>query len=195
MILSYLSRISGPTVPRSAVKAAADWAAVDWLNSFRFVRRLRCWSDWPFKHPDCIRIAVATAREWLTFKDRTLCVMAFWTVDTGCAIDLASLRWRLRHDDWDSIRLFQGSLSCYDTPITIAICLGIPLTCVKSVYMAGSDEHLKPLRLFDIARYQGGEPTEREKEHLRTCENCLRTLETFSRQFAKPPSMRENEGC
>ena len=52
--------------------------------------------------------------------------------------------------------------------------------------MAGSDEHLKPLRLFDLARQEQTQPTEKEREHLRECEHCIRILEVFTRQFGKP---------
>lgn len=51
--------------------------------------------------------------------------------------------------------------------------------------MAGSDEHIKPLRLFDIAR-QGGSPiVDEERNHLGGCEECQRILAVFVRQFTK----------
>ena len=52
--------------------------------------------------------------------------------------------------------------------------------------MAESDEHLKPLRLFDLARHSRFEITEEERKHLRECEECERILEVFARQFNKP---------
>ena len=55
--------------------------------------------------------------------------------------------------------------------------------------MTVSDEHLEPLRLFDIARHSGTQLTEDEKRHLHTCEECRRIVEIFARQFpntAKP---------
>jgi hypothetical protein len=52
-------------------------------------------------------------------------------------------------------------------------------------FMAGSDEHLKPLRLFDLARNGGSQITEEERAHLRVCEECQRLLAVFIRQFAK----------
>jgi hypothetical protein len=51
--------------------------------------------------------------------------------------------------------------------------------------MTGSDEHLKPLRLFDLARKSGTQLTDIEKQHLRDCEECPRILEVFARQFGK----------
>jgi len=54
--------------------------------------------------------------------------------------------------------------------------------------MAESDEHLKPLRLFDISRQSGQPMTEQETQHLRACEECQRMLEVFARQHFEPPS-------
>jgi hypothetical protein len=51
--------------------------------------------------------------------------------------------------------------------------------------MAGSDEHIQPLRLFDLARQSGNQSTGKENEHLRTCEECQRIVEVFARQFDK----------
>ena len=42
--------------------------------------------------------------------------------------------------------------------------------------MSGSDEHLKPLRLFDLARGGGFEITEQDRKHLRECEERPRTF-------------------
>jgi hypothetical protein len=53
--------------------------------------------------------------------------------------------------------------------------------------MTGSDEHLKPLRLFDIARQSGPPLTEQERQHLRECDECKRIVETFARQKFNPP--------
>jgi hypothetical protein len=50
--------------------------------------------------------------------------------------------------------------------------------------MAG-DEHIKPLRLFDIARDSGSALNEQEAQHLRTCEECRRIVIVFARQFGK----------
>ncbi|HYR43270.1 MAG TPA: hypothetical protein VER98_09620 [Terriglobia bacterium] len=52
--------------------------------------------------------------------------------------------------------------------------------------MAGRDDHIKPLRLFELARQRGTQPNEQEKVHLRTCEECQRIVEVFARQFGKP---------
>jgi hypothetical protein len=52
-----------------------------------------------------------------------------------------------------------------------------------------SDDHIKPLRLFDIARGRdlgGLEPTEDEKKHLRDCTECDHIVRVFARQFNKP---------
>ena len=55
--------------------------------------------------------------------------------------------------------------------------------------MAGSQEHIKPLRLFDFSRADA-KPTEEEKEHLRICQECVGVLAIFARQFGKkrPPN-------
>jgi len=52
--------------------------------------------------------------------------------------------------------------------------------------MPESDEHLKPLRLFDLARHSRFEITEQERKHLNECEECQRVLDVFARQFTKP---------
>jgi hypothetical protein len=51
--------------------------------------------------------------------------------------------------------------------------------------MAGSDGHLKPFRLFDLALDGGSQITEEERTHLRECEECQRILATFIRQLIK----------
>jgi predicted anti-sigma-YlaC factor YlaD len=53
--------------------------------------------------------------------------------------------------------------------------------------MAGSEEHLTPLRLFDLARQSGNQASEIEQEHLQQCEECSRIIEVFARQFNKTP--------
>jgi hypothetical protein len=52
--------------------------------------------------------------------------------------------------------------------------------------MAGSDEHLKPLRLFDLAWNGGPKIIDEERKHLRECEQCRSILEMFARKFATP---------
>ena len=52
--------------------------------------------------------------------------------------------------------------------------------------MAGSDEHLKPLRLFDLARDGENKATEIERAHLLACKECQPILDVFVRQFSKP---------
>jgi hypothetical protein len=52
--------------------------------------------------------------------------------------------------------------------------------------MAGSDEHLKPLRLFDLAWNGGSKITAEERKHLHECEDCENMLEVFARLFTKP---------
>ena len=62
-------------------------------------------------------------------------------------------------------------------------------------YMARSDEHIKALRLFDLARQEGTQPTEKEMEHLRDCEHCIHILEVFTRQFGKPASKKPGDAA
>ena len=64
---------------------------------------------------------------------------------------------------------------------------------VLSHLMAGSGDHIKPLRLFDLSqaevRHSGFELTSEEKQHLRGCEQCQQIVAVFARQFSKqkPP--------
>ena len=51
--------------------------------------------------------------------------------------------------------------------------------------MVGTDPHVAPLRLFDLARQTRIPPTLEEREHLRQCEECERILEVFARRFTK----------
>jgi predicted anti-sigma-YlaC factor YlaD len=51
--------------------------------------------------------------------------------------------------------------------------------------MEEREEHIKPLRLFDLARQRGTEPDEKEDGHLRQCEECRRVFEVFARQFSE----------
>jgi hypothetical protein len=47
-------------------------------------------------------------------------------------------------------------------------------------------EHIRPLRLFDMAQADSRKPIELElweKEHLQQCEECKEVLEVFARQF------------
>jgi len=44
-------------------------------------------------------------------------------------------------------------------------------------FMAASDEHLKPLRLFDLAWNGGSKMTDGEREHLHECGDCESMLE------------------
>ena len=46
-------------------------------------------------------------------------------------------------------------------------------------------EHLKPLRLFDLAWNGGPKITDEERKHLCQCEECQSMLEAFARQFTK----------
>jgi hypothetical protein len=64
--------------------------------------------------------------------------------------------------------------------------------------MKQSDEHIKPLGLFDIARSSGRPLNETENEHLRRCEACQRILEVFARQFGKawkPPQDKAGDAA
>jgi hypothetical protein len=51
--------------------------------------------------------------------------------------------------------------------------------------MAEQGDHIKPLRLFDIARESGSQPTEEERKHIRECDECAHIIEVFARQFNK----------
>ena len=52
--------------------------------------------------------------------------------------------------------------------------------------MAGSHEHVQPLRLYDLARDEQSQITEEERTHLRECEECQRILAVFAREFTQP---------
>jgi hypothetical protein len=65
--------------------------------------------------------------------------------------------------------------------------LGMLSYIKKLLQMAGSDDHIKHLRLFDLARQSGNPMSDEEREHLRACEECQRILQVFARQrFDKP---------
>jgi hypothetical protein len=61
--------------------------------------------------------------------------------------------------------------------------------------MATHDEHLKPLRLFDMARDSGSKITDEEQKHLRDCEECNRVLKVFERQFARSSSHKPGDAA
>jgi hypothetical protein len=61
--------------------------------------------------------------------------------------------------------------------------------------MAKSDEHFKPLRLFDLARHSRFEITDEEKEHLHECEECQSILDVFARQFTEPPTSKPEDAA
>jgi len=52
--------------------------------------------------------------------------------------------------------------------------------------MAQTDEHLKPLRLFDIAWNCGPTMTEQERQHLSECAVCESMLEIFIASSLRP---------
>jgi hypothetical protein len=60
--------------------------------------------------------------------------------------------------------------------------------------MTRSDEHLKPLRLFDLARESGAEITEEERKHLHECEQCQSVVRVFTRQF-KPANEKPEDAA
>src|SRR4051794_1967247 len=68
---------------------------------------------------------------------------------------------------------------------------------VRTHNMGGSDsqQHPKPLRLFDIARGEM-KPTEREALHIRDCANCKIVLAVFAKQVnpKNPPPSKSNPG-
>jgi len=51
--------------------------------------------------------------------------------------------------------------------------------------MSQTEDHIKPLRLFDIARGSGQPITNEEKKHITDCAECQRIIEVFARQFDK----------
>jgi hypothetical protein len=61
--------------------------------------------------------------------------------------------------------------------------------------MKGSNEHLKPLRLFDLARESGAKSTEEERKHLHECEQCQSIVRVFGRQFSKPPNEKPGDAA
>ena len=61
--------------------------------------------------------------------------------------------------------------------------------------MKGSDKHLEPLRLFDLARKSGTQLTDIEKRHLRDCEECQSIFEVFARQFGKPTQLKPGDAA
>jgi hypothetical protein len=50
--------------------------------------------------------------------------------------------------------------------------------------MAQSDDHIEPLRLFDLA-WTDALPSHEETKHLNQCEQCEDALELFTRRFGK----------
>jgi hypothetical protein len=61
--------------------------------------------------------------------------------------------------------------------------------------MTSSNGHLKPLRLFDLARYGQNQATDLEKAHLLACEECQPILEVFARQFSKPTKEKPKDAA
>ena len=61
--------------------------------------------------------------------------------------------------------------------------------------MAGSNEHLKALRLFDLARFGESKATDAERAHILACEECQPILEVFVRQFSKPTKDKPNDAA
>ena len=57
--------------------------------------------------------------------------------------------------------------------------------------MSESDEHLKPLRLFDLARKSALELTDEERGHYMNCEQCQRVYAVFARQFRKESTQKD----
>lgn len=64
--------------------------------------------------------------------------------------------------------------------------------------MSVTGDHIKPLRLFDIARDSGHPITDEERVHLRECAECQHIIEVFARQFDKPfrqPARKDNDAA
>ena len=57
--------------------------------------------------------------------------------------------------------------------------------------MAGSEEHIKPLRLLDVARDNGFELTEEQGNHLRECVECQYVASVLSHQFSRQRQLYE----
>src|SRR5215467_4629307 len=57
--------------------------------------------------------------------------------------------------------------------------------------MARTEEHIKPLRLLDVARDRGFELTENQKKHLRECEECQHVLASLAREFSRQRQLYE----
>lgn len=51
--------------------------------------------------------------------------------------------------------------------------------------MAQNDDHIEPLRLFDVA-WTDALLTQDETKHLSECEQCDDALEFFTQRFGKP---------
>lgn len=67
--------------------------------------------------------------------------------------------------------------------------------------MAGSNDHIKPLRLFELS--QAGTKhgkftlTPEEQEHFRRCAECQDVVSVFARQFSKdrPPNDKPKDAA
>src|SRR5437899_221680 len=65
---------------------------------------------------------------------------------------------------------------------------GLVLCLPTLTFMSETSNHLKTLRLSDIAWNGGQRMTDQERQHLNECEDCRSELEIFIRQFAVPRS-------
>jgi hypothetical protein len=67
--------------------------------------------------------------------------------------------------------------------------------------MAGRDDHIKPLRLYDLSqaegRHSGFKLTPEEQQHFKECEECQHVVAVFARQFSpqKPPHDKPNDAA
>ena len=88
------------------------------------------------------------------------------------------------------------ALQCHRSAIKNAF-LSASVLCVLAYATLGMQEHIKPLRLFDLSQTGAGrklfELEQWEKDHLRECEECQRVLDVFARQFGKGSRKREND--
>jgi len=67
--------------------------------------------------------------------------------------------------------------------------------------MTGRDEHIKPLRLFEVSQAETQHTkvllTAEEDEHLRNCAECQNVVAVFARQFSKhrPPNDKPGDAA
>jgi len=61
-----------------------------------------------------------------------------------------------------------------------------------------SDHHIRPIRLFDIARDSEAPTADEERKHLAECTECQHIVEVFARQFERPrrsPARKDSDAA